>query len=111
MQLFAVERSAAITVGATTNNDAQASYSNWRAASISMHREAASTRRWNTDDYAMGTANGTSMATPHVAGAAALYLQANPGASPAEVANAIVGNATSGALNALGSDRATDSCA
>jgi subtilisin family serine protease len=52
----------------------------------------------NTDDTAMGLASGTSMAAPHVAGAAALYLQAHPSATPAEVASAILGDATRGAL-------------
>lgn len=43
------------------------------------------------------------MAAPHVAGAAALYLQHHPGASPADVANALVGNATPGKINNAGS--------
>jgi subtilisin family serine protease len=51
-----------------------------------------------------GTAvkSGTSMAAPHVAGAAAVYLQANPSATPAQVAAAIVGAATTGRLANLG---------
>ena len=42
------------------------------------------------------------MATPHVAGAAALYLQANPGASPAAVASGLVAQATSGKVTSSG---------
>jgi hypothetical protein len=43
------------------------------------------------------------MATPHVAGVAALYLDANPGASPSTVASAIVNSATTGRLSNIGS--------
>jgi subtilisin family serine protease len=93
---------AAITVGATTSTDGQASYSNWGGC-VDLYAPGSNIySATNTDDYAMLSANGTSMATPHVAGAAALYLQNNPNASPAEVASAIVSNATSGALNSLG---------
>ena len=91
----------ALTVGATTNTDAMASYSDWGSCVDLFAPGSGIYSAWNTDDYSMGSANGTSMATPHVAGAAALYLQNNPGASPAEVASAIVGNATSGALSSL----------
>jgi subtilisin family serine protease len=94
---------AAITVGATTNVDQQASYSNYGTC-VDLYAPGSNIySAWNTDDYSMGYSNGTSMATPHVAGAAALYLQLNPGASPAQVAAAITGNATSGALSLLGS--------
>jgi len=47
-----------------------------------------------TSDTAVNVASGTSMATPHVSGVAALYLERHPNATPAEVFDAIVGNAT-----------------
>lgn len=94
----------AITVGATTNVDAMASFSNYGGCVDLFAPGNSIYSAWNTDDNSMGSASGTSMATPHVAGAAALYLQAYPGASPAEVAQAIVGGATSGALGSLGSN-------
>lgn len=92
----------ALTVGATTNADGQASYSNWGGCLDLLAPGSSVYSAWNTDNNSMGTASGTSMATPHVAGAAALYLQANPSASPGAVNSAIIGNATSGALTNLG---------
>jgi PKD repeat protein len=56
----------------------------------------------NTDDYATGTMTGTSMASPHVAGAVALYLQLNPAASPQQVSDALISNSTVGVLSGLG---------
>ena len=43
------------------------------------------------------------MATPHVAGAAALYLQNNPSATPAQVQSALIANATTGVVGSPGS--------
>jgi subtilisin family serine protease len=84
----------AITVGATTNTDARASYSNYGSCLDIFAPGSSITSAWRTSNKATNTISGTSMATPHVAGAAALYLQAYPSASPATVASALVGGAT-----------------
>ncbi|HZJ00524.1 MAG TPA: S8 family serine peptidase [Gemmatimonadaceae bacterium] len=91
----------ALTVGATTNVDVPASFSNYGSCVDLWAPGNAIYSAWVTDDYSMTTLNGTSMASPHVAGAAALYLQSNPGATPATVASAIMGNATTNVLSSL----------
>ncbi|MER5650823.1 S8 family peptidase [Streptosporangium sp. NPDC002524] len=89
---------AAITVGATTSTDARASYSNFGTCLDLFAPGSAITSAWNTNDTASNTINGTSMASPHVAGAAALILSGTPTATPAQVRDAIVSNATPGVV-------------
>ncbi|QRX91475.1 S8 family peptidase [Streptomyces noursei] len=93
----------AITVGATTSTDARASYSNYGARVDLFAPGSSITSAWNTSDTATNTISGTSMATPHVAGAAAVYLAGHPTATPAQVATALVNGATSGTVTNPGS--------
>ncbi|MGW0931775.1 S8 family peptidase [Streptomyces sp. NPDC002644] len=92
----------AITVGATTNTDARASYSNYGSVLDIFAPGSSITSAWYTGDTATNTISGTSMATPHVAGAAALYLADNPSATPAAVASALIANSVSGKVTSPG---------
>lgn len=94
--------SAAITVGSTTSSDARSSFSNYGTCLDIFAPGSSITSSWNTSDSATNTISGTSMATPHVTGVVALYLQANPGASPSQVATALINNAATGKLTSIG---------
>jgi subtilisin family serine protease len=89
----------AITVGATTLSNTLASYSNVGNCVDILAPGSAITSDWVGSATATNTISGTSMASPHVAGAAALYLSANPTASVTDVTNALVTNATSNAIS------------
>jgi subtilisin family serine protease len=84
----------ALTVGATSTNDARASFSNYGTCLDLFAPGVSITSTWYTSNTATSTLSGTSMAAPHVAGAAALYLSSLPGKTPSEVATALNGNAT-----------------
>ena len=88
----------AITVGATTSTDAEASFSNYGTCVDLLAPGVSITSAWRTSDTATNTISGTSMASPHVAGGAARVLQANSGASPATVAATLTGSATAGVI-------------
>lgn len=87
-----------ITVGATDINDAKASFSNYGTC-VDLHAPGVSiTSSWATSDTATNTISGTSMASPHVAGVAALFLQSNPTASPALVQQTLKNLSTKGVV-------------
>ena len=92
-----------MTIGATEKTDKKASWSNfgncvdWFAPGVGI------TSAWATSDVATNTISGTSMATPHTTGVAALYLESHPGASPQAVRDALFANTTKGIVIPLDS--------
>ncbi|MFJ8664931.1 S8 family peptidase [Streptomyces sp. NPDC093600] len=94
--------SEAITVGSTTNTDARSSFSNYGSVLDIFAPGSSIKSAWNTSDTATNTISGTSMATPHVAGAAAVYLAGNPTATPAQVSTALTSAATSNVVTSPG---------
>ncbi len=88
----------AITVGATTSTDARAGFSNFGSCVDIFAPGAGITGGWIGSPSATITISGTSMAAPHVAGAAAVYLGLNPSATVAQVADALKADSTKGAV-------------
>ena len=93
----------AITVSATDQNDTKASWANYGTCVDIFGPGVGITSSWYTGTSATNTISGTSMATPHVVGAAALFLEKNPAATPAQVASALIGNATLNVVKSGGS--------
>jgi subtilisin family serine protease len=94
---------AAITVSVTDKTDTKASWGNYGTCVDIFAPGIDITSAWNANDTATNTISGTSMSTPHVTGAAALYLAGHPGATPQQVRDGLVGNATSGVVKSPGS--------
>ena len=94
---------AAITVGSTTSSDSRSGFSNYGSCLDLFAPGSSITSTWNTSNTATNTISGTSMATPHVAGVGALYLQTNSSASPSTVHSAIVNSATTAVVSNPGS--------
>ncbi|GGO06619.1 S8 family peptidase [Micromonospora parathelypteridis] len=92
----------AITVGATQNNDAAASFSNFGTCVDILAPGVNITSAWYTSSSATNTISGTSMASPHVAGAAALALSGNPSWSPQQVRDYLVNNSTPNVVTNVG---------
>ncbi len=92
----------AITVGSTTNTDARSSFSNFGTCVDIFAPGSNITSAWYTGDAATNTISGTSMASPHVAGAAALYLGTNPTATPEQVTSVLTNNALQGKVTSPG---------
>jgi subtilisin family serine protease len=93
----------AITVGATTNQDARASFSNYgKCVDIFAPGQSITSASYK-NDTATAIMSGTSMASPHVAGAAALVLGAHPAMTPKQVRDALVNNATADKVTSAGS--------
>lgn len=90
----------AVTVGATSSNDGRASFSNWGTCVDLFAPGVSITSTW----YTGGTAvlSGTSMASPHVAGAAAVLLSLSPSLTPAQVASQLASTATTGVVGSAG---------
>jgi subtilisin family serine protease len=94
---------AANTVGSTTSSDARSSFSNYGTCLDIFAPGSSITSAWHTSNTATNTISGTSMASPHVAGTIALYLQTNPTASTAAVTQALVSNSTPNKVSNPGS--------
>ncbi|MGW1057856.1 S8 family peptidase [Micromonospora rubida] len=92
----------AITVGATQSNGARASYSNYGTCVDIFAPGTSILSAWYTSTTATNTISGTSMASPHVAGAAARVLQNNPTWTPAQVTSYLISTASTGTVTSPG---------
>jgi subtilisin family serine protease/subtilisin-like proprotein convertase family protein len=92
----------AITVGASTSADARAGFSSFGSCLDIFAPGDGITSAFFGNDTASERESGTSMATPHVVGAAALVLAAHPSYTPQQVRDALVNDATTGVLTGVG---------
>ncbi|MFD5026261.1 S8 family peptidase [Streptomyces sp. NPDC058373] len=88
----------AITVGASNRRDERSYFSNW-GPTVDLFAPGEDIKSAShKNDTGSVSFDGTSMAAPHAAGAAALYLAANPKAAPSAVEKGLVGSASAGQL-------------
>lgn len=84
----------AVTVGSTTSSDARSSFSNYGSC-LDIYAPGSSIKSaWYTSNTATNTISGTSMASPHVAGVVALYLDETPSLSPSQVVSRLTSRAS-----------------
>ena len=93
---------AVLTVAASTSSDERSWFSNYGRCVDLYAPGSGITSAWYTGSTATNTLDGTSMASPHVAGVAALYLQGSPTATPATVVSAIVNSGFTSRLTGAG---------
>lgn len=84
----------AVTVASSTKDDKQSEFSNFGSVVDVYAPGSDVTSAWNDSDEGTKTISGTSMATPHVVGAAAVYLAGHKDATPEQVAKALTEGAT-----------------
>ncbi|MEV6125621.1 S8 family serine peptidase [Streptomyces violaceusniger] len=92
----------ALTVGSTDRADRRSGFSNWGPGIDLFAPGDRIVSASNASDTATRTLSGTSMAAPHVAGAAALYLSGHPFATPAQVGAALIAEASRGRVRGAG---------
>jgi subtilisin family serine protease len=88
----------AMTIGATDQDDYKTTWSNYGSCVDWFAPGRSITSAWHTGDTATNTISGTSMATPHTAGVAALFLQGNQSATPQQVRDALYSATTKGVI-------------
>jgi subtilisin family serine protease len=92
----------AYTIGSTTTSDTRSSFSNFGTCVDTFAPGSSITSTWNTSDTATNTISGTSMASPHATGAAALVFQEHPTWTPSQVTSELNARATTGVLTGIG---------
>ncbi len=91
-----------ISTNASSSTDARASFSNFGSCTDIFAPGVNIKSAWIGSTTATNTISGTSMASPHVAGAAALYLGTNAAMTPAQVEAAMKADATTGKITSPG---------